>query len=184
MEITKREILASVTIIAVMMILGIVIAGRIDAHQVQKNSEYYSALQITDAEQFQYGMDTSVGNAFVYGTLEAADPVTYPEIGGEYLYVEKVEEHYTMHTRTVTTTDSKLLKQYFKEHAGDETATFPGFFNFIKECMEDDGFFKLSGLDKMIENQAKAMAEEAPEETAKSGSEKTKQTKEKSTSAK
>lgn len=65
MEITKREILASVTIIAVMMILGIVIAGRIDAHQVQKNSEYYSALQITDAEQFQYGMDTSVGNAFV-----------------------------------------------------------------------------------------------------------------------
>ena len=107
MEITKREILASVTIIAVMMILGIVIAGRIDAHQVQKNSEYYSALQITDAEQFQYGMDTSVGNAFVYGTLEAADPVTYPEIGGEYLYVEKVEEHYTMHTRTVTTTDSK-----------------------------------------------------------------------------
>lgn len=78
----------------------------------------------------------------------------------------------------------KLLKQYFKEHAGDETATFPGFFNFIKECMEDDGFFKLSGLDKMIENQAKAMAEEAPEETAKSGSEKTKQTKEKSTSAK
>jgi hypothetical protein len=39
--------------------------------------------------------------------LEAAEPVTYPEIGGEYLYVEKVEEHYTMHTRTVTTTDSK-----------------------------------------------------------------------------
>ena len=77
----------------------------------------------------------------------------------------------------------KLLKQYFKEHVGDETATFPGFFNLIKECMEDDGFFKLSGLDKMIENQAKAMAEEAPEETA-SGSEKTKQTKEKSTSAK
>ena len=107
MEITKREILASVTIIAIMILIGFVIVGRIDAHQVQKNSEYYSALQITDAEQFQYGMDTSVGNAFVYGTLEAADPVTYPEIGGEYLYVEKVEEHYNMHTRTVTTTDSK-----------------------------------------------------------------------------
>ena len=107
MKITKREILASVTIIAIMILVGFVIVGRIDAYQVQKNSEYYSALQITDAEQFQYGMDTSVGNAFVYGTLEAADPVTYPEIGGEYLYVEKVEEHYTMHTRTVTTTDSK-----------------------------------------------------------------------------
>lgn len=36
MEITKREILASVTIVAVMMILGFVIAGRIDAYQIQK----------------------------------------------------------------------------------------------------------------------------------------------------
>lgn len=107
MEITKREILASVTIVAVMMILGFVIAGRINAYQIQKNSEYYSALQITDSEQFQYGMDTSVGNAFVYGTLEAVDPVTYPEIGGSYLYVEKDEEHYNPHTRTVTKTDSK-----------------------------------------------------------------------------
>lgn len=107
MEITKREVLASITIIAVMLILGFVISGRIDAHQIQKNSEYYKAVRITDTEQFRYGMDTSVGNAFVYGTLEAVDPVTYPEIGGQYLYVEKVEEHYNMHTRTVTTSDGK-----------------------------------------------------------------------------
>ena len=78
----------------------------------------------------------------------------------------------------------KLLKQYFKENPDSEYSSFPGMFNLIKECMQEDGFFKQTGLDKMIENQAKAMAEEAPEETAKSGSEKTKQTKEKSTSAK
>ena len=54
MEITKREILASITIIAVMLILGFVIAGRIDAHQIQKNSEYYKAVQITDSEQFRW----------------------------------------------------------------------------------------------------------------------------------
>ena len=127
MEITKREILASVTIVAVMMILGFVIAGRIDAYQIQKNSEYYSALQITDTEQFQYGMETSVGNAFVYGTLEAVDPVTYPEIGGEYLYAEKDEEHYNRHTRTVTTTDSEGHKHTRTEvywtwdHVGSES---------------------------------------------------------------
>lgn len=126
MEITKREILASITIVAVMMILGFVIAGQIDAYQIQKNSEYYSALKITDSEQFQYGMDTSVGNAFVYGTLEAVDPVTYPEIGGKYLYVEKDEEHYNPHTRTVTTTDSKgnthtRTETYWEwDHVGSE----------------------------------------------------------------
>lgn len=52
-------------------------------------------------------MDTNVGNAFVYGDLKAVDTVTYPEIGGEYMYVEKVKERYTMHTRTVTHTDGK-----------------------------------------------------------------------------
>ena len=107
MEITKRECVASVTIVAVMMIIGFLVAGRIDSWQIQKNSEYYAALQITDPEQFRYGMDTSVGKAFVYGELQAVDPVTYPEIGCAYLYVEKVEEHYNMHTRTVTETDSK-----------------------------------------------------------------------------
>lgn len=50
---------------------------------------------------FQYGMDTNVGNAFVYGDLKAVDTVTYPEIGGEYMSVEKDEEHYTRHTKTV-----------------------------------------------------------------------------------
>lgn len=107
MEITKREILASVTIVALMLTIGFVIAGRIDAWQIQKNAEYYTALQITSPEQFQYGMDTSVGNAFVHGVLQAVDPVTYPEIGGAYLYAEKEEEHYNRHTRTVTTVDSK-----------------------------------------------------------------------------
>lgn len=49
-------------------------------------------------------MQTNVGNAFVYGDLKAVDTVTYDEIGGEYMYVEKVKERYTMHTQTYTTT--------------------------------------------------------------------------------
>lgn len=40
----------------------------------------------------------------VYGNLQAVDTVTYPEISGEYMYIEKVKERYTKHTRTVTRT--------------------------------------------------------------------------------
>ena len=68
MEITKREILVSVTIVAVMMILGFVIAGRLDAYQIEKNQEYYTALQITDPDLFKYGMDTSVGHSLILFT--------------------------------------------------------------------------------------------------------------------
>lgn len=106
-EITYREILASISIIAVMLLIGFVISGKISQIQSDRNAKYNKAVKIESADLFRYGMDTNVGNAFVYGELKAVDTVTYPEIGGEYMYVEKEEEHYNRHTRTYTTTDGK-----------------------------------------------------------------------------
>lgn len=106
-EITYREILASISIVAVMLLIGFVISGKISQIQDDKNAKYNKAVKIESADLFRYGMDTNVGNAFVYGELKAVDTVTYPEISGEYMYVEKEEEHYNRHTRTYTTTDGK-----------------------------------------------------------------------------
>lgn len=106
-EITYREILASISIVAVMLLIGFVISGKISQIQDDKNAKYNKAVKIESADLFRYGMDTNVGNAFVYGELKAVDTVTYPEISGEYMYVEKIEEHYNRHTRTYTTTDGK-----------------------------------------------------------------------------
>lgn len=103
-EITKREILASISIIAVMILIGVLISTKISEHQMDKNEVYNKAVKIESKDMFEYGMRTNVGNAFVYGNLIAADTVTYPEIGGEYMSVEKVKERYTRHTRTVTKT--------------------------------------------------------------------------------
>lgn len=103
-EITKREILASISIVAVMLLIGVLISSKISEHQDDKNAIYNKAVKIESQDMFEYGMRTNVGNAFVYGDLEAVDTVTYPEIGGEYMSVEKVKERYTRHTRTVTKT--------------------------------------------------------------------------------
>lgn len=106
--ITAREILVSISIIAVMLLIGVLISGKISEHYIDKNDIYNKAVKIeNNSELFQYGMNTNIGNAFVYGDLEAVDTVSYPEINEEYIYIEKVEEHYNMHTRTYTTTDSK-----------------------------------------------------------------------------
>lgn len=105
-EITKREILASISIIAVMLLLGVLISSKISEYQLDANEIYNKAVKIDNTDLFQYGMDTNVGNAFVYGDLIAVDTVTYPEIGGEYMYIEKVKEKYTKHTRIVTYKDS------------------------------------------------------------------------------
>lgn len=111
MEITKREVIAGLVIIALMMIVGFFISDNITDWQNEQNAKYQKAIHIEkDKDMFQYGMDTNVGNAFVYGDLKAVDPVTYDEIGGEYMYIEKVEERYTMHTRTVSYTVNGKVK--------------------------------------------------------------------------
>lgn len=101
-EITKREILASVSIIAIMLLIGTLLSAKISNWQMDRNEKYNKAVKIeNNTDLFQYGMDTNVGNAFVYGELKAIDTVTYPEIGGKYIYVKKVKEKYTKHTRRV-----------------------------------------------------------------------------------
>lgn len=106
-RITRREILMSIPIIAILFLVGMWISGIIESYIDDKNAEYYSAVQITEPDIFQFNMQTNVGNAFVYGVLEAVDTVSYPDIQGEFMSLRKVTERYTMHTRVVTTTDSK-----------------------------------------------------------------------------
>ena len=105
MEVTKREVIAGFVIIAFMMIVGFFISDNITDWQNEQNAKYQKAIHIeNDKDMFQYGMDTNVGNAFVYGDLTAIDPVSYDEVDGEYMYIEKVKERYTMHTRQVAHT--------------------------------------------------------------------------------
>ena len=116
MEITKREVIASVVIIAFMMIVGFFISDNITDCQNEQNAKYQKAIHIDgDTELFQYGMSTNVGNAFVHGDLVSVDSVTYDEIGGEYMYIKKVKEKYTMHTRRVAHTRKvgKTTKTYY-----------------------------------------------------------------------
>lgn len=129
-EITKREILGSIVIGAVLLILGFFIHSGFVDRNLDKNEKYNKAVKIETQDLFEYGMRTNVGNAFVYGDLEAVDPVTYPEIGGDYMYVRKTKEKYTMHTRVVRykvgkTWHSRTETYWTWDYAGheDKTAT-------------------------------------------------------------
>lgn len=102
--ITKREVLVSISIIAILLMIGIWISGGITEARLDADEIYNKAVKIDTADLFEYGMRTNIGNAFVYGDLKAVDTVTFPEIGGEYMYVRKITERYTRHTRTVTKT--------------------------------------------------------------------------------
>lgn len=99
-DMTVRELMFSIGIILIMLTGGFFISEKIASHNDEQNQEYYQAMQIDgNAELFQYGMRTNVGNAFVKGTLTVVDPVTYPDIDGEYAYIERVQEEYVEHKR-------------------------------------------------------------------------------------
>lgn len=106
MEITKREIIASVSIFCVMLVIGFLISHRISEKQMDKNATYNKAVEVNNQEMFEYGMNTNIGNAFVSGDLIAIDGVSFDGLEDKYLHAKRVKERYTMHTRTVTTTNS------------------------------------------------------------------------------
>ena len=114
-EITKREIIVSFSIVALMLIFGFSISGYIADKVEDKKRMYNQALQIDSKDMFEYGMSTNVGNAFVYGELKAVDTVAYEEIEGAYLWIEKEREEYTRHEREVEHTDSEGHKYYTTE---------------------------------------------------------------------
>lgn len=106
MEITKREIIISIAIVAIMMLFGFMISDSINDARLDKLQEYNTALKIPDnnTELFQYALDTDVGNAFVEGKLKFLDPVSIEDLDGQYSYISRELEKYTRHTRLVTET--------------------------------------------------------------------------------
>lgn len=115
-EITKREIIASITILSLMTIFGILITNKFYENSIDKVEQYNKAIKINDdTNLFVYGMETNVGNALVYGQLTYDDAMTFDEIGGKYIYVEKVTEEYTQHTRVVSRTNSEGKTETYTE---------------------------------------------------------------------
>ena len=103
-----------------MTLFGLIIHGNMNDDLMNKYQKYNTALHIdSDANMFAYGMQTDIGDAFVYGELKALDTVTYPEIGGSYSYVKKVKEVYTRHTRTYTVNGKTRTSVYYSWDAVD-----------------------------------------------------------------
>lgn len=104
MEIKLREVIFSVVIVSIMVIIGFKLSDSIKQSQLEAYQRYDTALEVTDEDSFRYAISTDIGYTFAYGQLIALDPVTFPEIDGEYSYIKKEEQEYVRHSREVTET--------------------------------------------------------------------------------
>lgn len=105
--VTKRDIIFSILVIALMFFIGTLIGNKINEHHAKKLETYNDALRIEDQKSFEQAMKDGVEHAFIYGTVNAVGSVSYPEVKGEYLYLKKEKQEYTLHTKTGTDSDGK-----------------------------------------------------------------------------
>ena len=103
----KKNFILNIIIIFIMLIVGFFIDSKITENNNKINKLYNLAAKIENKDQFQYGLKNSIGNSLVYGEIKAANPVSMPEIEGEYFYIEKITEEYSMHTQTDTYGDAQ-----------------------------------------------------------------------------
>lgn len=128
--ITKREVLVCIAATLILIGIGFSIITAIQNSINEKNEKYFKALKINNnTEQFQYAINTNLGQVMAYGKVEAVNGVEIEDIENKYFYIKKEEEKYTRHTRQVAhtrkvgnTTQTYYTTEiyYTWDHAGQE----------------------------------------------------------------
>lgn len=84
------------------------IKGHLDSEGYKKQFNYVTAIQATDADHFNYDVDSQQGRVLSSGTftIDRKEAVKFDEMNKSYGFVRRTQEHYTMHTREVCSSDS------------------------------------------------------------------------------
>ena len=97
-----------------------------------------------------------IANAMLEGTGEMVADI--PHIVKTAFYSGLLENHDVSREEAYN-----LMKQYMKENK----ISFKKLFDDIKECMEEDGFFDLSGLTEMLEEMNQSVENQTKKRTPK-----------------
>lgn len=85
------------------------IKNHIESNGYKTQVRYTTAIQAEDENRFNYAVDSRQGNLLVNGVFSTEDKnlVKFPEMNKSFIYVERVKEHYTMHTREICSGSGK-----------------------------------------------------------------------------
>lgn len=71
-----------------------------------ENERLNNLIKVTDDNSLLYCKNSQVNEFLVNGIAEANEPVTLPELKGEYSFIKKIKYYYESHTETYTVTVS------------------------------------------------------------------------------
>lgn len=116
----------------------------------------YLIKRVNLADENQKANKEDIANAMIGGTGEMVADI--PHIVKTAFYSGLLENHEISEEEAYA-----LMKQYMKENK----ISYRKLFDDIKECMEEDGFFDLSGLTEMLEEMNKSVETQAKKRTVK-----------------
>ena len=99
--------MASVTILAVMVGIGVWLSAPILSKATERYFAVASSVVVNTDDEFDYISRTNAGRFLANGTLSVIDTVRIEELPGVYSFIKKVKEEYRLHTEVYTTTDGK-----------------------------------------------------------------------------
>ncbi len=100
------------------------IKGHMEGEGYKRQVRYTTAIQVTDKDHFNYAVDSQQGNLLADGqfTADKNNLVKFPEMTEGFTYVERTQEHYTMHTQTYTCGKSICVRTYYEWDSIDHEA--------------------------------------------------------------
>lgn len=107
----KKILLVVVAIF--ILVLGVVLGITYKKHTEENNLEYEKAMLTTDLSNIGYNK-----HIFAEGTISTSNPVSFEEVGGEYIYMEKVFYKKKMTTQTYTSngkTKTRRVRKWRKQ---------------------------------------------------------------------
>ena len=114
---TPREILFSVFIVGIIVSFGCCIHGCIRDSITDHNLKIEQAIRISDDEHFKHCLETSPGDAFCEGDLDAVDAVSDDKgnIEGDFWSISRIYQEYRKHVYYTESVDDKG-KKHRKRH--------------------------------------------------------------------
>lgn len=95
----KKTIIALLFFIA-SMIAGFIVKSNLEENQWEKAQMYNTAIQAKTDHTFNYAIDSRQGNIITSGLFETNEPVSNPNVNGNFFKIIETEERYTRHTET------------------------------------------------------------------------------------
>lgn len=102
MEVTRREVIFSISIVAVILGLAYLLQSHLfDSSNIRIN-QLETATGVNEKGLFDHAMKTNLENIMIETEINAVDTVSSEFIKGDYMYVEEIKEKYVRKSRSVS----------------------------------------------------------------------------------